>query len=277
MHVRLGLREIRLGKWLGGDALIDQRHDQKQQGGDDDDHAQMRMDQEDHEDEQRGKGHVEEGNQRARDKKAAQLLQVSQGLILAPRAVQRGGGGGAQDGCPQFRGDFHGGAHQHEPADRIEHGLQDHSRGDDDRQHDQRVGGAACQHPVRDLEQIDRNGEDQHIRGAGHHHDHAEVAPDRADTLPQSEVKILGTHAFVKGRPLVAAAALTRNGFAGAGHDRTACLTLDGDAGQGCRAGVAQGFHPCGFGLGVGIRRVVRGRGRLGGGLGRGVRLRRCP
>ena len=62
-----------------------------------DDHSQMRMHEEDGEDEERREGHVEEGDQGAGGEKAAQFLQVAQGLILSPVVMEKpaGTGGGA--------------------------------------------------------------------------------------------------------------------------------------------------------------------------------------
>ena len=199
-------------------------------------------------------------------RKPAQLLQIAQRLVFAARTVERGMGRGAEDRRAELRRDLDRGAHQHESPDRVEHRLQQHRAADHDRQHDQRVERAAGQHAVRDLEEIDRDRQDQDVRGQRHHHDPGQVAAHDGYALAQARIEVLGSHPAVKMRPLAATAAPSADGIARIGFPGNgARATLDGRAGAQRPPGVAGLFR---FLEPVGRRQPERRFGRR-----RGFRL----
>jgi hypothetical protein len=208
MEVGLDLGLVGLREWGRGRALVEQGEDEQQDRRDHDDEAEMRMDQEDRQNEDRCDRRVEERDQRARHEERPDLLEVAERLVLAPVSVQRGAGGRAQHGRAQLSCDLDRGAHQDEAPDRIEHRLQ-HDRADDDGgQHDQRVDRAAGQNAVRYLEQIDRDGEDEDVARHREDHDDGEVAPDHLDAGFEQRVEIDRAEALVEHSVPAAIAAL---------------------------------------------------------------------
>ena len=83
-------------------------------------------------------------------------------------------------------------------ADGVEDGLHDHCADDDDGQHDQRVDGAAGEHAVGDLEQIERYRQNQHVAGQREQHHDGQVPPDHAEPGLERGGKVDGPEALVE-------------------------------------------------------------------------------
>ena len=84
-------------------------------------------------------------------------------------------------GAPSWAADLDCGAHQDEPSYRVENRLQQHSAHDHDRQHDQRVRGAARKNAIGNLKEIDRNGEYEDVARIGEKQHHQHVFAHRGE------------------------------------------------------------------------------------------------
>ncbi len=200
-------------------------------------------------------GHVEKRDQRARNQKAAQPLQVAQRLVFPPRPVQRGMGGRAEDRRAELHGDLDGGAHQDEAAQRVENGLKHDRPPDHEGKHHQRVDRAAGQHPIGNLEQVDRDRQHEDVGGAGQEHHEAQVAADRGHSLPQVLAKVFRADALVKARAFPASTTTAATGGWGRPPwNRLSRLRLDRHAKGRFARSLAQ----------QGIGRLLRFVGRIG-------------
>ena len=143
------------------------------------------MDQEYRHDKQRGKGHIQKGQQCARYQKGAQLLQVAQCLVFAARTVQGRPCCGTKNRRAKLNRHFDRGAHQDKPANGIQNGLKDHGTDDNRGQHQQRIQRPAGQYAVGNLEQVDRDRQDQNIGRQREQANQKQIAPYSADTAFQ--------------------------------------------------------------------------------------------
>ncbi|MCY1296530.1 hypothetical protein D9M70_459190 [compost metagenome] len=208
MKVRLRLESGGIAEGGGRRSLVQQRDDQKQKCRCDDDGAEMRVNQKHRNDKERRHRGIEKGKQRARHQEGAELLQIAQRLILPPIAVECCPGCRAKDRSPELGSDLNRGPHQDHAANAVENRLQQHRTDDQGGQHHQRVERAAGEHPVRNLEQIHRDGEYEDVGyDREDHHDH-QVLPDRLDAGPEACGKIDRSEAFVEDAPSASAAAI---------------------------------------------------------------------
>jgi hypothetical protein len=97
----------------------------------------------------------------------------------------------AEHGCAELAFSIGRYAHQDEAADDVERRLADQDTNDDNGQHDEGVDAAATQDPVRKLEQVDWNGQQQQVHGKGEHTDHEEVAAAAGEAAADDVAKIL--------------------------------------------------------------------------------------
>ncbi len=185
IEVEIGAAEITggFGKLPCGETLVQPGDDEQHRAADHDDDAEMRMDEIDHHDEERHQRCIEESDERSRRQEGAQLLQVLQDLVVLAVAMQGCAGGGRKDRRAKLHLKLDSGAHQDEATDGVHESLQQNRAKHGHRQHDKRVHRAAGQHPVGNLEQIKRDGEQQDIDGDGEQHHHHHVAANGSDAL----------------------------------------------------------------------------------------------
>ena len=161
----------------------------------------MRMHQKDRQNEDRRKGQVQKRQQRPRDQKAAHLLQIAERLVFLPIALQRGPRRRRKDRRPQPGRQIDRTAQQHAAPDGVEHHLQQHRPDDHHGQHDQCIDRTAGQHPVRDLEQIDRDRQHQQVRDPAEQQHAQDIDPDAADRVAQRPGDLGFGHPLVKAGP----------------------------------------------------------------------------
>ena len=211
MQVGLDLCRVRIGERQRGRALVDLCENQQQHRRNHDDGAEMRVNEEHREQENRRDRGIQEGEQRAGNEERPNLLQVSERLVFPPVALQGCPRRRAQDRCSELRCKFHCGSHKDETAQCVESGLKNDCTDDHDRQHDQRIRRPAGQDTVRDLEQIDRYGQHKHVAGDSKNHDDQEVAFDRMNAGLQAGVEVDLSQPLVE-RAAAPAAALAAAG-----------------------------------------------------------------
>ena len=189
---------VGFGKLPGGEFLVQIGDHEKHRAAGHDDDAEMRMHEIDNDHEERHQRRIEKRDQRAGCQEAAQKLQILQRLIILAAAMQRCSRCSAEDRRAELDFQFHRGAHQDEAPDRIHEGLQQDGADHGDREHDERIDGAARQHPVGYLEEIERDCQQKDVDGDREHHDDHHVASHRRHAPREAGGEIHRLAALVK-------------------------------------------------------------------------------
>ena len=169
-------------------AFGQQRHREQGDGADQRRHAEPGMNEETDGQEHRDPGQIDDGDRTRAGQKAADLIEVAD--RLGPIA-----GVAARDGEADHRA-MHGqrealveqrrGADHDARADQVEGALEGIGADQEDRKRDQRRHAPAAQHPVVDLQHVERAGEHQQVHDAREQRH----APERAPAIAQSRGEV---------------------------------------------------------------------------------------
>jgi hypothetical protein len=133
---------------------------------------------------------------------------------IAARAVLRSLRRGTEHRAAELAFDFDRSAHQDDAPDCVEHDIDPDRPDHDDRQHDQCIQAAARQHAIRQVEEIDRNCQNEHVHNERKYADNDEIVACGAEAFAERVAEIFAARTLLDRRAAATAAAARRDAAA---------------------------------------------------------------